>query len=132
MPIDDGIDVISVGLSHKRFLDLAVRLKRRVWVLTDNDGKTVEEMNQRFADYVGHDFVSIHTGSDPACRTLEPQIAASNDLATLNAALGNNYGSKDEAIDAMTADKTGAALAIFESNTAINMPEYITEVFDAG
>ncbi len=132
LPIDDGIDVISVGLSHKRFLDLAVRLKRRVWVLTDNDGKTVEEMNQRFADYVGHDFVSIHTGSDPACRTLEPQIAASNDLATLNAALGNNYGSKDEAIDAMTADKTGAALAIFESNTAINMPEYITEVFDAG
>jgi len=62
---------------------------------------------------------------------LEPQFVASNDLATLNAVLGDNYGSKDEAVEAMTADKTGAALAIFESNTAINMPEYITEVFDA-
>jgi len=37
LPIDDGIDVISVGLSHKRFLDLAIRLNRRVWVVTDNE-----------------------------------------------------------------------------------------------
>jgi len=131
LPIDDGIDVISVGLSHKRFLDLAVRLKRRVWVVTDNDGKAPEAVNQRFADYTCHDFVSIHTGSDPACRTLEPQIVAANDLATLNTALCENYGSKDEAVEAMTADKTGAALAIFESATKIKMPEYIAEVFNA-
>jgi predicted ATP-dependent endonuclease of OLD family len=128
LPIDDGIDVISVGLSHKRFLDLAVRLKRRAWVVTDNDGKTTEEVNERFADYTGYDFISIHTGSDPNLRTLEPQIVAANDLATLNSALGKSYASKDEAAEAMIADKTGAALAIFESTTQIKMPEYLAHV----
>lgn len=128
LPIDDGIDVISVGLSHKRFLDLAIRLKRRVWVVTDNDGKTVEEVRTRFADYTGYDFVSVHTGSDPALRTLEPQIVAANELATLNAALGRSYASKEEAIEAMIADKTGAALAIFESEKMVKMPEYLADV----
>jgi len=54
---------------------------------------------------------------------------ASNDLATLNAALGTEYGSKEEAAEAMQADKTGSALAIFESETEIVMPEYIQDVF---
>lgn len=128
LPIDDGIDVISVGLSHKRFLDLAIQLKRRVCVVTDNDGKTAEEVRQRFAEYTKHDFVSVHTGADPALRTLEPQIAAANELAVLNAALGQTYASKDEAVEAMIADKTGAALAIFESATTIKMPEYLADV----
>jgi energy-coupling factor transporter ATP-binding protein EcfA2 len=128
LPIDDGIDVISVGLSHKRFLDLAVRLKRRVWVVTDNDGKTSDEIKKRFADYFGYDFVSIHTGNDPELRTLEPQIVAANELATLNAALGKTYASTEEVVAAMIADKTGAALAIFESDTTLKMPEYIADV----
>lgn len=128
LPIEDGIDVISVGLSHKRFLDLAIRLKRRVWVVTDNDGKTSEEVSRRFADYTGYDFISVHTGSDPELRTLEPQIVAANELVTLNAALGKAYTSKEEAVEAMIADKTGAALAIFESETVIKMPEYLAHV----
>jgi predicted ATPase len=131
LPLDDGIDVISVGLSHKRFLDLAVRLKRRVWVVTDNDGKTPEEVSKRFADYTDCDFVSLHTGSDPELRTLEPQIVAANELATLNSALGTSYASKEEAVEAMLADKTGAALAIFESDIAIKMPEYLADVIGA-
>lgn len=128
LPIDDGIDVISVGLSHKRFLDLAVLLKRRVWAVTDNDGKTAEEVNKRFADYTKYAFVSVHTGLDPSLRTLEIQIVAANDLETLNAALGKSYCSKEEANEAMLADKTGSALAIFESKTSIKMPEYLSHV----
>ncbi|AWT17058.1 ATP-dependent nuclease [Stenotrophomonas maltophilia] len=131
LPIDDGIDVISVGLSHKRFLDLAVRLKRRVWVVTDNDGKSAEQVSKRFGDYTGYGFISIHTGSDPSLRTLEPQLAAANDLATLNAALGASHLSKELAVEAMLEDKTGSALAIFESPTTIKMPEYLANVIDA-
>lgn len=131
LPIDDGIDVISVGLSHKRFLDLAVRLKRQVWVVTDNDGKTSDEVKRRFSEYSDYDFVSIHTGKNPQLRTLEPQIVAVNELATLNAVLGKAYASKEEAITAMTADKTGAALAIFESNYMLKMPEYLSDVIGA-
>ena len=51
-----------------------------------------------------------------------------NELATLNAALGKSYDSKEMAIEAMLADKTGAALAIFESNTTITMPAYLSDV----
>lgn len=129
LPIDDGIDVISVGLSHKRFLDLAVRLNRRVWVVTDNDGKTFDEVSKRFAGYLQHDFVTIHTGSDAACPTLEPQIVAANDLATLNSVLRRKCASKEELVAAMSADKTGSALAIFESSTKITMPAYLQDVF---
>lgn len=129
LPIDDGIDVISVGLSHKRFLDLAIRLNRRVWVVTDNDGKTVEQVKERFAGYLNSDVVSLHVGNDPELNTLEPQIVASNDLATLNAALGKGFSSKEEVLKAMLDDKTGSALAIFLSDTKIVMPEYIRDVF---
>jgi putative ATP-dependent endonuclease of the OLD family len=131
LPIEDGIDVISVGLAHKRFLDLAIRLKRRVWVVTDNDGKTVEEVRGRFSGYLDCDVVSLHVGDDPKLETLEPQIVAVNDLAALNAALGTEYGSKDELLRAMRKEKTGSALAIFESPTQIVMPKYIRDVFAA-
>jgi predicted ATPase len=129
LPIDDGIDVISVGLSHKRFLELAIRLKRRVWVVTDNDGKTVEVKRAQFADYLIHECVSLHTGKDPRIKTLEPQIVEVNDIATLNEVLGKELNSKAELCQAMSDDKTGAALAIFDSEKTIVMPEYIQDVF---
>jgi putative ATP-dependent endonuclease of OLD family len=129
LPIEDGIDVISVGLSHKRFLDIAIRLNRRVWVVTDNDGKTLDQVKKRFSGYLGNERVSLHVGSDPTLNTLEPQIVAANDLDTLNAALGRQCGSKEEVLEAMLADKTGSALAIFESPTKIKMPEYLQDVF---
>lgn len=128
LPIDDDIDVISVGLSHKRFLELAVRLKRRAWVVTDNDGKSVEEVTQRFAKYLGNKFVSLHVGSDPRLNTLEPQIVDANDLSTLNAVLEWKCSSKEEVLKSMLEDKTSAALAIFESKTKIVIPKYIQDV----
>lgn len=129
LPIDDGIDVISVGMSHKRFLELAIRLKRRVWVVTDNDGKTVHEKEAQFAEYLLHGCVSLHTGKDPSLKTLEPQIVEVNSVATLNEVLGTSCGSKEELRKAMHDDKTGAALAIFTSKKTIVMPEYIQNVF---
>jgi predicted ATPase len=129
LPIDDGIDVISVGLSHKRFLELAIRLKRRVWVVTDNDGKTVQEKEVQFAEYLLHDCVSLHTGKDPKFNTLEPQIVEVNSVATLNEVLGTSCGSKEELCKVMHDDKTAAALAIFTSEKSIKMPEYIQDVF---
>lgn len=126
-PIEDGIDVISVGLAHKRFLDLAVPLHRRVWIVTDNDHKTHEAVEERFAEYLGHDFVTLHTGDNPDLNTLEPQIVDVNDLETLNAVLGTTFTSTEEVTAYMVADKTTAALAIFESVHRISMPPYIAD-----
>ncbi len=128
LPIEDGIDVLSIGLSHKRFLDIAIRLKRRCWIVTDNDGRTLEQMEDRFAGYLGDELITLHTGNDPALPTLEPQLVAVNSLETLNSVLGAAHATKEEACAAMTADKTGAALAIFESSTQLEMPEYIKNV----
>lgn len=127
LPIEDGIDVISVGLSHKRFLDIAVRLKRRVRVVTDNDHKTVAEIKQRFSDYLSHDCVSLHTDPEPSRHTLEPAIVAVNDLETMNKVLGTTFATTAELEESMRSDKTTAALAIFESATSIVMPGYIRD-----
>ena len=40
LPIQDEIDVISVGTSFLRFLEIAEKIKKNVVVLTDNDGNT--------------------------------------------------------------------------------------------
>lgn len=126
LPIDDGIDVICVrGLSFKRYLDLAIRLNRQTAVVTDNDGKTPDEIKDSFADYTPNPCISIHTGTDPAYPTLEPQIVAANGLADLNALLGKDYRCEQDLVEYMSNNKTEVALKIFESQTAISMPEYI-------
>ncbi|WP_445143373.1 ATP-dependent nuclease [Dyella sp. Tek66A03] len=130
LPIEDGIDVISVGLAHKRFLDIAKRLHKRIWVVTDNDGKPLAHHQTRFADYLEDANVSLHVGENIEYPTLEPQIVAANDLASLNNVLGTTHRSKDDVLKAMLAEKTDAAFAIFESTTRIIMPAYIRDVVD--
>lgn len=125
LPLDDGIDVISVGTSHKRFMELAKTLRRRVWAIRDNDGRTSDEMEALFDGYLEDDLITLHFGADPSIRTLEPQIVSVNDLTTLNSVLGTEYGDENAAIKGMSDAKTESALAIFEANEAIVMPEYI-------
>lgn len=38
LPIEDGIEVISVGVSFLRFLELADCIRTKIAVVTDNDG----------------------------------------------------------------------------------------------
>jgi len=126
LPIHDGVDVINVrGLSFKRFLDIAKLLSRKTTVVTDNDGKDPDVVRDNYAE--GHDasYASIFVGQNSALKTLEPQLLAANDLASLNEILGKNYATDQELLDYMASNKTTTALAIFNSETAIDMPEYI-------
>ncbi len=126
LPIDDGIDVINVrGLSFKRFLDLAVNLGSDVTVVTDNDGKTVDEVMAQYADYAEHQNVAIWVADDPSNKTLEPQLVAANDLSLLNGILDKAFATSAELVEYMLDNKTASALAIFEAGVNINMPEYI-------
>src|SRR5690606_25225006 len=52
LPIQDGIDVSSVGVAFLRFLELAAALQIPVAVVTDNDGDTtaVEKKYAAFKD----------------------------------------------------------------------------------
>lgn len=127
-PLDDGIDVISVGTSHKRFMELAKTLNRRVWAVRDNDGRSETEMAELFQGYVVEDLITLHFGKDPEVKSLEPQIVAVNDLETINSVLGAEHPTKEAAEAAMAETKTETALAIYESETTVTMPEYIKDV----
>jgi putative ATP-dependent endonuclease of OLD family len=125
-PIADGVDVINVrGLSAARFLDLAVPLTKPVAVVNDNDGDAAK-MQQRYAEYAEYDFISIHVGAGDA-KTLEPQVLAANGLERMNEILGKNYATEDDMLAYMKGNKTGWALAVFESKQSITMPEYIRD-----
>lgn len=128
-PLDAGVDVISVGTSHKRFMELAKELGRRVWSVRDNDGRSEQEMQDLFDGFLVDGEITLHHGTDTEDqKTLEPAIVNANDLAVLNAVLGNEYPDAASAIAGMTAAKTESALKIYESDTAITMPEYIQDV----
>lgn len=130
LPIHDGIDVINVrGLSAKRFLDIAIQLQRQCMVVTDNDGKSAADVEAGFAPYTDHSFITVHVGKG-APKTLEPQLLAANDLATLNAVLETSYPSDDELLTFMENNKTSCAVRIFSSDQPINMPGYIADAVE--
>lgn len=130
MPIDDGIDVINVrGLSAQRFLDLAIPLKRRCRVVTDNDGQPHEEVEATFAQYAAESFITVHVGKDPTLPSLEPQLLGVNDRATLNTVFGTSHQTDEKLLRYMRAknNKASCALKIFESDSTITMPSYIRD-----
>ena len=51
LPIQDGIDVISVrGVTFLRFLEIARKIEKDTVVITDNDGN-VEALRSKYRDY---------------------------------------------------------------------------------
>ena len=90
LPIQNDIDVISVGTSFLRFLEIAEKINKPVVVLTDNDGK-VDALKKTYEKYLGHNaknFIKIcfdetidsgdlEIGKDKTAfnyNTLEPKI----------------------------------------------------------
>ncbi|MBJ7459403.1 MAG: AAA family ATPase [Thermoleophilaceae bacterium] len=128
LPLEDGIDVINVrGLSHKRFLDIAMPLGKTVAVVTDCDGDSITDVELRFARYTKSPGITVHVGAPSDGETLEPQIVTSASRAVVNEVLGKNYSDDDALIKHMKANKTEVALKIFESQDAITLPAYIQD-----
>lgn len=126
LPIQDGIDILSLdALAAKRFLEIAIPLRKPVVVVTDNDGKPAVAA-AKYAAYSHHSFIRVCIGKgEPP--TLEPQLLAANSLAILNKVLDKSFTTEDELLRHMKNNKTDCALTIFESLETITMPEYIRE-----
>ena len=125
MPLEAGVDVISVNsLAFKRFLEIAVLLKKTTDVVTDNDGD-VAALSKKYADYVGSDVISINFDQDQTARTLEPQLMKKNGLATINAVLGKEFTDEQTAIEHMIKNKAETALRFFETDVEWSPPDYI-------
>ncbi len=143
LPIEDGVDVISVGTSFLRFLEIAAILNKAVSVVTDNDGD-VDAVKKKYIEYLGDkakpgikicfDEVvdngesAIDLGGRPFnYNTLEPKLLKANTLEKLNKIFGTKQTSIDDMHKFMKANKTECALKIFDYNESINFPEYILE-----
>ncbi|MEL7832784.1 ATP-dependent nuclease [Fodinibius sp. Rm-B-1B1-1] len=142
LPIQDGIDVISVGTSFKRFLEIAEKLKKEVSVVTDNDGD-IEALKKKYKNYLDKDskdcinicFDSEIDDGDLTIsnkefnyNTLEPKILKENDVKTLNKVFNTDYD-EDGILKYMYNNKTDCALMIFNSDQEISFPQYILNSF---
>ena len=141
LPIEDEIDVISVGTSFLRFLEIAKKINKPVVVVTDNDGD-VEAVNKKFENYLDTkanpyikicfdrtvDKGNLMLGSIPFnYNTLEPKLLKINCLQKLNTILGTNYDHVDDLHKYMKKNKTECALKVFDTEEDLKFPEYILE-----
>lgn len=146
LPIQDQIDVISVGTSFLRFLELADALNISVAVITDNDGD-INALEDKYSNYLGEnqksnikicydkavDSGNLMIGKKPYnYNTLEPKLikANSNNLQLFNSLFGTSYTELDDLRKYMKHNKTECALAVYDSDIDIVFPEYILEAIN--
>jgi putative ATP-dependent endonuclease of the OLD family len=128
LPLEVGVDVISVrGLSFKRFLDIALRLKQTVAVVIDNDTKAPAAIREVYSEYLESPQIKLHIGDPSDGHTLEPQLIASCGSETLNGILGTELPLDAELADYMTKNKTSCALKIFEHSGDLQLPQYVRD-----
>ncbi|MEW8294863.1 MAG: AAA family ATPase [Candidatus Thiodiazotropha sp.] len=141
LPIEDNIDVISVGTSFLRFLEIAEKINKEAVVVTDNDGD-VEAIRNKYEEYLGgnsKDNISVCfdevvdsgnleiSGKKFNYNTLEPKLVKANDLQKMNSILGTSYAEIDGLHKYMKLNKTDCALKFFETGEGFNYPPYILE-----
>lgn len=127
MPLDMGIDVISVGsLAFKRFLEIAVLLKKQIAVVTDNDGD-VAALQSKYVDYANQPTVGIHYDLDETCQTLEPQLLKANGRQVIEAVLDRKFADDGALRKYMHDNKTDVALKFFTTSKVWAAPQYIID-----
>ncbi len=142
LPIEKGIDVISVGTSFLRFLEIAEKIGVIVAVVTDNDGN-VEAVEKKYKNYLGdnakHNIKicfdsSVDAGDmqDFNYNTLEPKLLKTNSRDALNKIFETKYLNDDDLLKYMKSNKTECALKIFDTDDSINFPHYILDAIKAG
>ena len=134
LPIEDGIDVISVGTTFLRFLEIAEKINKPVVVVTDNDGK-VDALKKKYENYLGQkakpnikiyfdEVVDSGPITDFNYNTLEPKFVKANSVKTVNAILEKSLN--EDALNLyMREHKTDCALKIFDTIIPVNFPTYI-------
>jgi putative ATP-dependent endonuclease of OLD family len=147
LPIENEIDVISVGTTFLRFLELADLIKKNTVVVTDNDGD-ISALESKYSNYLGKnkkDYIKIeydkevHTnqgslkaknGGQFNYDTLEPCIFRANSLKLLNSIFNEHKETDDEMIKYMVNNKTECALKVFDTSEEIKFPQYIEDAID--
>lgn len=141
LPIENGIDVIAVGTSFLRFLEVAEKIGKQVNVVTDNDGNT-DSLNKKYSKYLDAetkleikicfdsiiDAGSLSINNKPFnYNTLEPKLVKENGIEKTNRILGTSFTNIEDLHKYMHSNKTECALKFFETTESISFPKYITD-----
>ena len=146
LPIEDEIDVISVGTSFLRFLEIADILNLKVAVVTDNDGN-ITKLEEKYSNYIKgnkKDNIvicydnNIDNGplesSDKKFNynTLEPKILKenNNDFNLFNKIFKTNHKTLEDMHIYMRNNKTKCALDIFDTDINLKFPKYILDAIN--
>lgn len=143
LPIEDGVDIITVGLSFLRFLEIAKNLKINTYVVTDNDGD-ITALKTKYQDYdnidhikicysedvVSHKDVGIDKEQVPNLNTLEPELLRANSRDLINEVLEKSFDTDEKLLHYMIHNKTEVAYGIFMSATKIKYPVYIMSAIE--
>jgi len=135
LPIEDGIDVISVKLTFKRFLEIAKNITQPVAVITDNDGDFDNKITKKYEDYSGIHHIKIFADARNNLNTLEPQFVDANNISldNLRTAIGideDTYDTAEKITKYMESNKTEWSLKVFESSSVVQYPDYIKNAVD--
>lgn len=137
LPMDDGIDVIVVdSLAFKRYCDIAVLFKKKMVIVTDNDGNIQKNINDKYSDYIGESNLIFVYEKNEDLNTIEPSVLEVNcengeptelfkKVVSKKNSIKNK--SKQEVLDFMKNNKAEWALRVFDSENKINYPEYIKD-----
>ena len=137
-PFDDGIELISVeGVKFKNFVELAKSFKRRVAIVTDNDGYSIDSLrSHRGLDKIP-DNIQIFTESDTSINTLEPSFVNANadklqELSNTVRKIKVNPDTEADLVEFMNNNKTEWAYRLLTNidSTDFKIPEYIIEAIN--
>ena len=127
-----------------RFLEIAEKKKKKVSVVTDNDGN-VDALKNKYINYVGDNkkpninicyddivdppYFELNDNEYFNFNTLETKIYKANNINILNQIFGTHYEDEKSLLRYMRNNKTDNALKIFKSSQKINYPDYILKSF---
>lgn len=146
LPIQEGIEVISVANSAQRFLQMAKVVSQPVVALTDNDGD-VDKRRSQYGSYwllcdgqapidtriaVSFPGRCLERGpiEDYSYNTLEPELFKANGLQKTGVVLGKAFKDRDAALRHMKTNKTECAYKFFTTDEDIVWPEYIVRAIE--
>ncbi len=119
----DNLQIMDIlGLSFKRFLEIAKITGAKVAVITDNDSDYKKNCVDKYKDYAKDKNISVFYEKDDSKRTFEVVLEADN-TAICNRLFGRN------AVDYMLNNKTEAAFSLL-NESSIAVPDYIKRAIE--
>lgn len=131
IPETDNVNIISVnGLSFKRYLEVAKELRKKVAVITDNDGDYNYNIIDNYKDYDELDDIKIFSDNDNNRYTFEICLYEDNKDYLLKNKITNVRDIKKFMLN----NKSESAFRILEqleiNNDQFNIPSYIKDAIE--